>query len=80
MATDTFPLIPSRPVAQQIHSRPVLPVQVEVTDISGSEGKYTLDSHGFQIIRHESKEKDFLDEDQIKGNYYQETEKLLKDV
>jgi hypothetical protein len=67
-------------VAQQIQSRPILPVEVEVTDISGSEDKYTLDSHGFQIVRHESKEKDFLDEDRIKGDYYPEIEKLLKDV
>jgi hypothetical protein len=55
-------------------------VAVEVTDISGQEEKYTLDSHGFQIVRHESKEKSFLDEDQIKSQYYKETEQLLKDV
>ncbi|KAK4031481.1 hypothetical protein C8A01DRAFT_51447 [Parachaetomium inaequale] len=67
-------------MAQQKQTHPILPVQVEVTDISGSEEKYTLDSHGFQIVRHESKEKDFLDEDQIKSNYFRETEKLLKDV
>lgn len=55
-------------------------VEVEVTDISGSEGSYTLDSHGFQIVRHESKEVEFVDEDQIKRDYYPETEQLLKDV
>ncbi|AEO55832.1 hypothetical protein MYCTH_2057467 [Thermothelomyces thermophilus ATCC 42464] len=42
--------------------------------------KYTLDGHGFQIVRHESKEKDFLDEEQIKSIYYPETEQLLKNV
>lgn len=54
--------------------------EVEVTDISGSEAKYTLDSHGFQIVKHKSNEVEFLDEDQIKNNYYPETEQLLKDV
>ncbi len=51
-----------------------------VTDISGNEKQYTLDSHGFQVVEHESKEKKFLDDDQIKRDYYPETEQLLKDV
>jgi hypothetical protein len=55
-------------------------VEVEVKDISGDEDKYTLDSHGFQIVRHESAEKTFLDDDEIKRSYYAETEQLLKDV
>lgn len=42
--------------------------------------RYTLDSHGFQIYTHESKEKDFLDDDKIKAEYYPETEQLLKDA
>jgi hypothetical protein len=70
----------SRPVADQLHTRPTVEVAVEVTDISGQEEKYTLDSHGFQVVRHESEEKSFLDEDQIKSQYYKETEQLLKDV
>jgi hypothetical protein len=70
----------SRPYTEQLHTRPTVEVAVEVTDISGQEEKYTLDSHGFQIVRHESKEKSFLDEDQIKSQYYKETEQLLKDV
>lgn len=57
-----------------------MPTDVEVTDISGNEAKYTLDSHGFQIVRHKSKEVEFLDEDQIKNSYYPETEQLLKDA
>ena len=55
-------------------------IDVEVTDIASSEAKYTLDSHGFQIVKHESKEVKFVDEDQIKNTYYPETEQLLKDV
>ncbi len=53
---------------------------MEVTDIAGSESKYTLDSHGFQLVKHKSKEVKFLDDDQIKRDYYPETEQLLKDV
>ncbi|KAK3373104.1 hypothetical protein B0T24DRAFT_719848 [Lasiosphaeria ovina] len=60
--------------------RPVVPVNVVVTDITGSEDKYTLDSHGFQIHLHESKEKEFVDDDKIKAEYYAETEQLLKNA
>lgn len=50
------------------------------SDISGEESKYTLDSHGFQIYRHESKEKEFVDDEKIKAEYYPEVEHLLKDA
>ena len=42
--------------------------------------RYTLDSHGFQIYPHTSKEKDFVDDEKIKAEYYPETEQLLKDA
>jgi len=67
----------SRP---ETYERPAYPLEMTVHDISGDESKYTLDSHGFQIHRHESKEKDFDDDDKIKAEYYAETEQLLKDV
>ena len=51
-----------------------------VTDISGDEDKYTLDSHGFQLYRHTSVEKDFRDDAQIKAQYYPEVEQLIKDA
>ncbi|KAF2664989.1 hypothetical protein BT63DRAFT_443298 [Microthyrium microscopicum] len=51
-----------------------------VHDITGEEEKYTLDSHGFQIYNHQSKEIDFLDDEKIKAEYYPETEQLLKDA
>ena len=49
-------------------------------DITGTEDKYTLDSHGFQIYIHASIEKDFVNEEKIKAEYYPETEQLLKDA
>jgi hypothetical protein len=51
-----------------------------VHDIRGTEDKYTLDEHGFQLVKHTSVEKEFLDEDLIKGVYYREVEELLKKV
>jgi hypothetical protein len=51
---------------------------VTVNDISGDEDKYTLDSHGFQIYKYQSKEKDFQDDEKIKSEYYAEIEDLLK--
>ncbi|KAJ4376500.1 hypothetical protein N0V83_001784 [Neocucurbitaria cava] len=51
-----------------------------VTDISGDEDKYSLDGHGFQYCSYESHEKEFIDEQAIRSNYYEECEKLVKDV
>jgi hypothetical protein len=67
----------SKPTTYQ---RPSVSQNVVITDISGNESKYTLDSHGFQIYNHESNEKEFIDDDKIKAEYYPETEQLLKDA
>jgi hypothetical protein len=64
----------------QTYERPAEPLDVTVTDISGKESEYNLDNHGFQIYKHTSNEKDFLDEEKIKAEYYAETEQLLKDA
>jgi len=60
--------------------RPHAVQNVIIHDIAGDEDKYTLDSHGFQFVKHESQEKDFLDDDKIKAEYYPEVEQLLKDA
>ena len=49
-----------------------------VHDIRGTEDQYTLDKNGFQIYKHQSVEKDFVDDEHIKQVYYPETERLLK--
>lgn len=64
----------------ETYERPHVGQDVIIHDISGDEKKYTLDSHGFQIENHTSKEKDFLDDDKLKAEYYPETEQLLKDA
>ncbi|KAL3420295.1 hypothetical protein PVAG01_08794 [Phlyctema vagabunda] len=75
---DGSPPAPSYVGKPETYERPALPQTVTVHDIRGSEEKYTLDSTGFQIVKHESQEKDFLDDEQIKRVYYAETEELLK--
>ena len=64
----------------ETYERPYEKLQVTVNDIRGSEESYTLDKQGFQIYNHASKEKDFVDDEQIKAIYYPETEQLLKDA
>lgn len=53
---------------------------VTIHDVSGEEDKYTLDTYGFQFVKHASKEKGFYDVEKIKEEYYPETEQLVKDV
>lgn len=62
------------------YDRPVDAVPVTIHDVSGRELDYTLDGYGFQFYYHESKEKDFLDDEKIRREYYPETEQLLKDA
>ncbi|KAF2451271.1 hypothetical protein P171DRAFT_347138 [Karstenula rhodostoma CBS 690.94] len=56
------------------------PHNVTVRDVRGKEDQFTLDKNGFQFYKHVSREKDFLDDEKIKAEYYPETEQLLKDA
>jgi hypothetical protein len=64
----------------ETYERPYQPLDVTVTDIRGDVDRYTLDKNGFQIHNHTSAEKVLLDDDEIKAQYYPETEQLLKDA
>jgi len=75
---DGSPPAPSYVAKPETYFRPVIPTKAVVHDIRGTENQYTLDTKGFQIVKHESKEKEFLDDEQIKRIYYPETEELLK--
>lgn len=59
---------------------PMTTMPVVIHDISGEVDKYNLDTHGFQFVKHESKEKDFFDVEKIEAEYYPETEELVKKV
>lgn len=74
------PPAPSYVGKPETYERPVHPLKVTVHDIRGEEDQYNLDNKGFKIYPHVSKEKDFVDDDKIKAEYYPETEQLLKDA
>ncbi|KAK3335822.1 hypothetical protein B0T19DRAFT_436643 [Cercophora scortea] len=65
--------------SQVTNERPMVPTTVTVTDVTGDERSFTLDTHGFQFHSHTSKEKDFH-EKEVPANYYPECEQLLKDM
>jgi hypothetical protein len=77
---DGSPPHPTYVAKPETYDRPTQPQTVTVHDIRGSEKLHSLDIDGFQVVQHESKEKDFIDEEQIKDVYYKETEDLLKKV
>ncbi|RMZ91607.1 hypothetical protein DV736_g1165, partial [Chaetothyriales sp. CBS 134916] len=77
---DGSPPPPTYAGKPESYDRPTHPLEVTVHDVRGEVDKYTLDGNGFQIYSHESEEKDFLDDDKIKAEYYPETEQLLKDA
>ena len=56
------------------------PHDVVIRDARGKEKEYdlSLDTSGFQFVKHESAEKDFTDEERIQSVYYKEVEELLK--
>ena len=51
-----------------------------VQDISAQLDKYTLDTHGFQYIKHKSKlsKDDFADDEKVRAVYYPESIDLIK--
>ncbi|KAF9235941.1 hypothetical protein BU15DRAFT_89359 [Melanogaster broomeanus] len=53
---------------------------VFVENIRGKESNYTLDTAGFQFVKKPAKHTTFVDEDDIKAEYYPESIALLKEV
>ena len=62
------------------NQRRTIPTKVTVQDISGEEDQYTLDRHGFQLVKHQSKEGTFDDEHRLKDGYYEECGELYKQM
>jgi len=56
-------------------------IQIRVHDIRGKESEYNLDKDAFLLVSDvpESAEKNFVDNDSIKKNYYPEVEQLILD-
>lgn len=57
-------------------------VPVVVQDIRGNENQYTLDTHGFQLVKHKStiSKEDFTEGTNIENIYYAETAEVVKRV
>jgi hypothetical protein len=72
--------LPSIVGKPETYERPAQQLTQTVYDIRGRENDYTLDKTGFQIIQHESKEKEFLDDERIKEVYYPEIEQILRNM
>ncbi|KAH8667949.1 hypothetical protein BGZ60DRAFT_487313 [Tricladium varicosporioides] len=75
---DGSPPAPAYVGRPETYFRPSEPHIVTIHDIRGSEDAYSLDTTGFQIVKHESAEKKFEDEEKIKEVYYGEIEEILK--
>lgn len=64
----------------ETYNRPFESHSITVTDVRGRESENSLESNGFQFYTHPSVEKVFIDDEQIKEQYYKEVEQLLKDA
>lgn len=62
----------------------MVPTEVTVSDMTGRENHFKLDTHGFQLCRHEvqsqCRDGGYTDDEIIKAKYYPEMEQVLKDV
>jgi len=67
---------------------PKIPSPVSITDVTGDEGKYSLEAQGFQFVKHNSKFEKDLPElksrykasealDEVTAGYYAEMKDIL---
>ena len=77
---DGSPPEPTYTDRPETYSRPYDSQHITVKDMAGDEANFTLDRNGFQVYDNVATEKDFLDDNKIKTEYYAETAALLKEV
>jgi len=53
---------------------------IEIENVRGKEGNYTLNTAGFQFHTKPSKHASFVDDEAIRGEYYPESIELIKEV
>ncbi|KAJ7807367.1 hypothetical protein B0H14DRAFT_3764751 [Mycena olivaceomarginata] len=53
---------------------------VQIENVRGKEDTYLLDEAGFQFFHRPASHKSFLDDEEIKAEYYPESEELIKDI
>jgi hypothetical protein len=56
------------------------PRPTQITDVSGHEEEFSLEKQGFTYIHHESKEKEFADDEATKERLYPEVIEMLKEL
>ncbi|KZT24833.1 hypothetical protein NEOLEDRAFT_1134504 [Neolentinus lepideus HHB14362 ss-1] len=54
--------------------------KMEIEDIRGKEEEYTLDTNGFQLYKRPSKHTEFVDDAEIREEYYPECIQFIKDL
>lgn len=76
-----FNYVEAPPEGQPQRNYGVFSVEAPIRDIRGHESEYNLDRDAFAVVLNvpESAEKDFIDEESVKKNYYPEVEKLILD-
>jgi len=76
-----FNFVEPQPAGQPQRNFGDFDIQVPIQDIRGHESEYTLDADAFKVVSNlpPSAEKDFVNDDSIKKNYYPEVEKLILD-
>lgn len=55
-----------------------VPHAMKVRDLRPIKDEFTLDKNGFQLVNFPTKEKEFLDEEEVKRVYYPECQALIK--
>ncbi|MDB5617730.1 CmcJ/NvfI family oxidoreductase [Tardiphaga sp.] len=56
------------------------PHAVPIHDARPGSDRFTIDEHGFALVRQHSAVADFYDDDNVKSVYYPEAERLLKEI
>ena len=56
------------------------PQQVEVADIRGREAEFTLDKHGFELVKHDMPQQPVVSDDIVKSKIYPQCAELVKKV
>jgi hypothetical protein len=56
------------------------PHEVAIANARGILAELTLDEEGFGLVQHKSAVRDFYDDEEVKGVYYPEAERILKDL
>jgi hypothetical protein len=76
-----FNFVEKQPEGQPQRNFGDFDIQVPIHDIRGRESEYTLDKDAFLVVSDvpESVERDFVEDESIKKNYYPEVEKLILD-